>query len=146
MCCLTKSPLPALDLTKRMIIAMWSRRTIPMSGSFLVTRRLDNEDFIHAMNYIYSNYWSPLQNFFQASFKLKEKVRVGGRIKKKYDPPKTPYQRLMESPYLSKEQKDALAETKRKLNPFELKKGLDKHLEIFEKAFNEYEKHKKEDS
>jgi hypothetical protein len=29
-------------------------------------------------------------NFFQPSFKLKEKLRVGGRTVKRYDPPQTP--------------------------------------------------------
>ncbi|MGH8338537.1 MAG: integrase catalytic domain-containing protein [Candidatus Acidiferrales bacterium] len=37
------------------------------------------------------------KNFFQPSMKLKEKVRVGGKIHRKYDEPKTPYQRLIES-------------------------------------------------
>ena len=104
--------------------------------------RIDKEEFVHAMNHIYKNYWNPLQNFFQPSFKIKEKIRIGGRIKKKYDAPKTPYQRLMESSHLSQEQKDALAERKRQLNPFELKKGLNKHLKDFYKALNEHKKSK----
>lgn len=34
-------------------------------------------------------------NFFQPSFKLKEKVRVGSRVVKRYHPPQTPYVRLL---------------------------------------------------
>jgi len=32
--------------------------------------------------------------------KLKEKIRDKGKIHRKYDTPETPYQRLMESPYI----------------------------------------------
>lgn len=34
-------------------------------------------------------------NFFQPSFKLKEKVRVSSRVVKRYHPPQTPYARLL---------------------------------------------------
>ena len=34
-------------------------------------------------------------NFFQPSFKLAEKTRDGARVKKRYHPPATPYQRLL---------------------------------------------------
>ena len=53
------------------------------------------------MNEIYKLYWNPLQNFFTPSMKLKEKTRVGGRIVKRYDPPMTPYQRLVTSGQLT---------------------------------------------
>jgi hypothetical protein len=54
------------------------------------------------MNEIYVNYWKPLQNFFLPTFKLKEKIRVGAKIKKIYDTPKTPVNRLLDSKYLTK--------------------------------------------
>lgn len=41
------------------------------------------------------------KNFFQPSMKLKEKIRDGGKIHRKYDEPKTPYQRLIESGQIS---------------------------------------------
>ena len=37
-------------------------------------------------------------NFFQPSFKLKEKLRVGGRTIKRYDAPQTPCARLLALP------------------------------------------------
>ena len=76
------------------------------------------------MNDIYINYWSPLQNFFLPSFKLKEKLRVGSKIKKKYDAPKTPYQRVIESGVLKTDEVEALRRRKFELNSFELKEGL----------------------
>ena len=36
-------------------------------------------------------------NFFRPSSKLQKKIRIGGRVKKVYDTPNTPYQRLLES-------------------------------------------------
>ncbi len=44
-------------------------------------------------------------NFFQPVMKLKEKIRIGSRIKRIYDIPKTPYQRVLESPHISEETK-----------------------------------------
>jgi hypothetical protein len=41
------------------------------------------------------------KNFFQPTMKLQEKVRVGSKIHRKYDEPKTPYQRLLESGQIS---------------------------------------------
>jgi len=40
------------------------------------------------------------KNFFQPTMKLQEKVRVEGKIHRKYDEPKTPYQRLLQSDQL----------------------------------------------
>ena len=37
------------------------------------------------------------KNFFQPSMKLLSKERIGGKIRRKYDAPRTPYQRLLES-------------------------------------------------
>ena len=102
--------------------------------------RIDRKDFVLLMNNIYRHYWNPYQNFFLPTLKLKKKIRIGGRIKKIHDKPRTPYQRLMDSPHLSREQKDALAERKKQLDPFKLKKELDKHLNQFFKALNEYKK------
>jgi hypothetical protein len=59
-------------------------------------------------------------NFFQPSGKLIFRERVGGRIRKRYDSPKTPYERLIESPYISEETKEELKALYEKLNPAEL--------------------------
>jgi len=101
-------------------------------------QRIEVKDLMPFMNDIYINYWNPLQNYFLPSFKLKDKIRIGGRIKKIYEPPQTPYRRLMGSPYLTQEQKAVLAERRRGLNPFELKRGLEKKLSNFFKLLNMY--------
>jgi len=90
------------------------------------------------MNDIYINYWNPLQNFFLPTFKLKEKIRIGSKIQKKYDKPVTPYQRLINSNTLSDKQLNALISKKKTLNPFILKKGLEEKLNAFFKQLKRY--------
>jgi hypothetical protein len=96
--------------------------------------RFDEEHLVALMNEIYTQYWNPLQNLFIPNYKLKEKVRIGGRIIKKYDQPKTPFQRLMESERLTSAQKEELLNRKADLNPFELKRNLERKLQEFFEA------------
>ncbi|NCN39616.1 transposase family protein, partial [bacterium] len=60
--------------------------------------RFEHQELTKLMNEIYSEYWNPLQNFFTPCMKLIKKKRIGAKIVKKYDTPKTPYQRLMDCP------------------------------------------------
>ena len=83
------------------------------------------------MNEIYRDFWNPLLNFFVPTIKLVSKVRVGAKMKKTYDKPKTPYLRLMESINLTDDQKVQLKHRYEKLNPFELKEGLEKKMKEF---------------
>ncbi len=93
--------------------------------------RIEDPSLIDLMNEIYRDYWNPLHNFFLPSMKLKEKERNGARITKRYDDPKTPYERLMLAPNFAEEQKQELKVRFKKLNPFELKLGLERKLELF---------------
>ena len=101
-------------------------------------QRFEDENLKELMNDIYINYWNPLQNFFLPTFKLKEKIRIGSKIQKKYDKPITPYQRLIEGNNLSNLQLNTLIKKKKSLNPFELKKGLEKKLSFFFKQLKVY--------
>jgi len=93
--------------------------------------RFEDQALVDLMNDIYKNYWNPLQNYFLPTFKLKEKIRVGARIVKKYDKPKTPYQRVIESGVLTKQEEEKLRMKKQDLNPFELKATLEIKLKEF---------------
>lgn len=93
--------------------------------------RIDNPGLVKLMNEIYEEYWCPLNNFFLPSMKLKEKERNGARITKRYESPLTPYQRLMLAPNLADGRKQELEARFKKLNPFELKRGLERKLELF---------------
>jgi hypothetical protein len=59
-------------------------------------------------------------NFFQPSFKLREKRREGAKVIKRYHPPATPYERALAHPKLSKAIKRRLRETYRSLDPVAL--------------------------
>lgn len=83
--------------------------------------RYDLIDQVEIMNVIYKLYLNNLYNFFVPQLKLIEKVRVGSKIVKKYDQPKTPYQRLLESDHLTMGQKEELRRRYQLLNPIELR-------------------------
>jgi len=90
--------------------------------------RFDNPVLVDLMNDLYANEWSLYQNHFCPIMKLIEKKKINSRYYKRYDKPMTPYYRLMGSGCLSNETKIKLREQHRALNPFELKRIIDKKL------------------
>lgn len=69
-------------------------------------------------------YLRPYLNFFQASVRLVEKVRQGSRLRRRYDSPQTPAQRLMADPRIEPAQKERLRQTFEALNPAELHRHI----------------------
>jgi hypothetical protein len=63
-------------------------------------RRLDTVGEMEILRELYQSV-TLHKNFFLPTIKLVEKVRVGGKIHRKYDEPRTPYQRVMESGQIS---------------------------------------------
>ena len=59
-------------------------------------------------------------NFFQPSFKLAEKTRVGARVHKRYHPPATPCARLLALPSVPDAVKQRLREVAANLDPLKL--------------------------
>lgn len=92
--------------------------------------RIDAHACVEIMNRIYREFWNPLQNFFLPAMKLERKVRVGSKIKKFYDQPKTPYDRVMESGVLTDEKKAEWKNRLESLDPFALQEGLEKELRL----------------
>ncbi len=64
-------------------------------------------------------------NFFQPSFKLIAKERIGNQTIKRYDTAKTPYQRILERKDISLEAKARLMNLYLHLNPAELRRRMD---------------------
>lgn len=93
--------------------------------------RFDNIHLRNQMDVIYKHYWNVLQNFFIPVFKLYSKERVGGKIKKVYDNPQSPYQRLITGGYIEEMQAYNLKKRMETLNPVTLKKELEKKLQEF---------------
>ena len=93
--------------------------------------RIEDLSVLSLMNEIYRDYWNPLHNFFLPQMQLLSKERIGSRIKKKHDFPKTPFERLKLAPNVSEEEKAKLEIRMKSLNPFELKRALEQRLDLF---------------
>ena len=66
-------------------------------------------------------------NFFQPSFKLIAKERIDNKTIKRYDPAKTPYQRVIERKDIPLEAKARLTNSYVQLNPAELRRRIDQN-------------------
>ena len=83
---------------------------------------------LHLLNELYG-YLRLYTNYFQPVMKLLSKERNGARVKKKYDEPKTPYQRLMDMPDISPKIKQRLKAEYATLNPAQLKREISRPQE-----------------
>ena len=97
--------------------------------------RYDTQKELEILNDLYRNELRLYKNFFQTVIRLKEKSRVNGKIHKKYGKAKTPYQRLMESGQIDVRTKQELKKTYERLNPAELKREIDRKLNLLYKAY-----------
>ena len=104
--------------------------------------RFDTFELSILMDEIYQAYWNPLNNYFIPSLKLISKERIGSKIKKKYDQPKTPCQRLLESDKVPAQVKRQLRHNLNYKNPFFLKKELEMKLKIFHNRVEELKRQK----
>lgn len=95
--------------------------------------RFENSDLVALMNDLYANEFSRLQNFFCPSVKLLCKERHGSKIIKRYDSPKTPAQRLLDSDHIAKSTKDLLHAQFQSLDPFELHARIQAKLKAISK-------------
>ena len=94
-------------------------------------RRFDNPKIVDLLNDLYKNEWRLYHNFFLPSVKLIEKERIRSKVIKKHDKPKTPYQRVLEADPIDvpNSVKQKLTQQFESLNPFELKKIVNKKIE-----------------
>jgi len=99
--------------------------------------RFDEFELSVLMNEIYQAYSNPLQNYFIPNQKLIKKERIGSKIKKTYDPAKTPCQRLCESDRVPAQVKRQLKHNLSCKNPFFLRRELEKKLKIFKQRVDQ---------
>jgi len=99
--------------------------------------RYDTEKEIEIINDLYRNELRFYKNFFQPVMKLKEKIRIKGKVHRKYDVPKTPYQRVKESDQISEKVKKQLQDLYQSFNPAELKRKIDKKIHKLFEAYEE---------
>jgi len=91
--------------------------------------RHESQAALAAMNDLYGNELRLFQNLFQPSFKLKEKRRIGSKVVRKYDQPKTPLRRVLESGKYHGVKMQKLKELAKSIDPFELSETIDRKLE-----------------
>jgi hypothetical protein len=97
-------------------------------------QRLEQPELVPLINELYRT-WGLLHNFFHPNMKLLSKTRKGSKTLRKYGPPQTPYQRLVQSEHLSPEQKQRLQSQFQQLNPLRLKEQIERQLKmVFAKA------------
>ena len=91
-------------------------------------QRFDDPKVVPLLNHLYALEWRLFHNFFFPSVKLLSKQRVGSKTIKYHDPPKTPYQRVIDSPHVSPDIKHDLSMLLESLNPFMLREAIEKKL------------------
>jgi len=94
--------------------------------------RFEHPELVALMNELYAQEWSQFTNHFKPTFKLLKREKRRTKTVRIYEEkPQTPYQRLMESPDLDETMKNKLRQTHAQLDPFELKKGIERKLKNF---------------
>jgi hypothetical protein len=92
--------------------------------------RFEDQSQVDLMNDLYAKEWSLYQNHFSPSMKLLEKKRINSKYYKKYDPPRTPYDRVLALDHITNEAKERLETVHQSLNPFILKRSIEKKLRV----------------
>ena len=85
--------------------------------------RYDSAAQLRLLNELYG-YLRLYTNYFQPVMKLLSKERNGAKVKKKYDEPKTPYQRLLDMQDISPRARQQLKAEYATLNPAQLKREI----------------------
>ena len=90
--------------------------------------RYDSPAAVAAMNALYRQDLRLFQNLFLPSVKLVRKVRVGARIRRVYDRPQTPFERVQACPAADPAKVAQFAALRAHLDPFALAEAIDQHL------------------
>lgn len=77
---------------------------------------------------LYEKAWLPLRNYFTPMMKLVSKERIGGKVRKKFDKPTSPYDRLLTCEQVSESVKEALRQKQGELDPFDLAEEVERRL------------------
>jgi hypothetical protein len=90
--------------------------------------RLEDPELVGPISALYRDVWAPWQNFFLPCLKLEQKWREGSHWRKRYERPRTAYERLCAPGMLLPKQRRQLRERYESLDPFELKDQLEQNL------------------
>jgi len=98
--------------------------------------RFDSNAVLEKMNDLYNGDLRVYQNLFQPSTKLLRKTRVGSRLRRVYEPPKTPLERVRDCRQADPAKLVQLNQTFQKKDPFELSRNIDRKLETIFRLAN----------
>ena len=90
--------------------------------------RYDSPEALDAINDLYRNELRIMMNFFQPTVKLIEKRRIGSKVKRIYDEPQTPLDRLAAQYTRKPKAIRELLELRNSINPFELDRIIQKKI------------------
>jgi transposase InsO family protein len=91
--------------------------------------RYDTHEAVEAINDLYRHELRLWLNLFLPSVKLLKKVRVGSKVRRVYDGPRTPLERVKACAQADGEQVARLEELRKSLDPFQLAKKIERKLE-----------------
>ena len=77
---------------------------------------------------VYRNELRLWLNLYLPSVKLLKKVRVGSKVRRVYDGPRTPFERVKACPQADRERVARLEELRKSLDPFQLGKCIERKL------------------
>lgn len=106
-------------------------------------RRYDTSDVVGLMNDLYKNELRWFMNLFIPSMKLNRKIRIGSRIKRIYDQPQTPLDRLIQSGNGHPKKIADLVKLRNSLNPFDLSKTIEIKMEQIQKMVTQQDLQRK---
>jgi len=90
--------------------------------------RLEDPGLVEPISALYREVWAPWQNFFLPCLKLESKWRQGSHWRKRYERPRTAYERLCAPGIVTLKQRRELRERYDSLDPFNLKDQLEEKL------------------
>lgn len=82
--------------------------------------RIDTRAAVELLNDLYCNEWRWMMNLFQPSVKLLRKERIGSRVRRVYDAPATPLDRLVRNGQGSPSRLNELLALRNRIDPFRL--------------------------
>lgn len=98
--------------------------------------RYDTHEAVAAMNHLYGQELRLWLNLFLPSVKLVKKMRVGSKVRRVYDQPRTPLERVRACPQADGEKVARLEELRKRLDPFQLGQVVERKLQQISKRAN----------
>jgi hypothetical protein len=98
--------------------------------------RYDTHAAVAAMNDLYRNELRLWMNLFLPSVKLVKKVRVGSKVRRRYEPPRTPFERVQGCAQADPQKVAQLEQLRKRLDPFQLSRAIERKLERLSRLAN----------